>query len=504
MTKLIKIQLYFIFCLFCLFSFKLSAAMSIDTPSIKAGTARLTGRITRPNNKDKVFLYITVPKPITGEFAKHKVLTDSSGKFSIDLDVETKFSLVSLYTSVNEELSLLVKLSSSEVTKLEIYYNGNDEIENISISPDMNKYDMTQCFEIIGKMIRYRPNTAVQPLYDKNTDYFLSYAKSVVSKRIEVFLKNDTLLSKELNEILSKEISLFMYNSHVFDYEGEMMLNYRNVNDDDKMPNIQKIDKTYFRFLRDFKLNDPLHLYAFSFLEFQKIILQNEILALPEIGESDIGSWLLKIKAIMADLVGFNDGQYYDVLVANAYGRQMTEELRPLSERQIANINKYFKNGEIAKILFRKNKQLIDFDKVKSPAVVKDVSAVPVDKVIETIVSKHKGKVLFIDLWATWCVPCLNAMKEFRSTKNAFSQNDIAFMYLTNGSSPRKLWEEKIKGIGDEHYYLTDAQWEYMMTNFGFEAIPSYLLFNKEGVLVNKFTAFPGSEEVKKMIDRLL
>jgi hypothetical protein len=120
-------------------------------------------------------------------------------------------------------------------------------------------------------------------------------------------------LSKELNEILSKEISLFMYNSHVFDYESEMMLNYRNVNNEDKMPNIQKIDKTYFRFLRDFKLNDPLYLYAFSFLEFQKTILQNEILALPEIGESDIGSWLLKIKAIMADLIGFNDGQYYDV-----------------------------------------------------------------------------------------------------------------------------------------------------------------------------------------------
>ena len=76
-------------------------------------------------------------------------------------------------------------------------------------------------------------------------------------------------------------------------------------------------------------------------------------------------------------------------------------------------------------------------------------------------------------------------------------------MYLTNGSSPRKLWEEKIKGIGDEHYYLTASQWNYIMDHFEFEAIPSYLIFNKEGLLVNKFTAFPGNIKVKDMIKNL-
>lgn len=95
-------------------------------------------------------------------------------------------------------------------------------------------------------------------------------------------------------------------------------------------------------------------------------------------------------------------------------------------------------------------------------------------------------------------------MKQFRSTKGGFRHKDVAFVYLTNGSSPRKLWEEKIKGIGSEHYYLKGAQWEYIMNHFGFEGIPSYLLYNKEGVLINKFTAFPGNKEVKGMINGLL
>ncbi len=95
-------------------------------------------------------------------------------------------------------------------------------------------------------------------------------------------------------------------------------------------------------------------------------------------------------------------------------------------------------------------------------------------------------------------------MLQFRSTKNEFRDKDVAFVYLTNGSSPRKLWEEKIKGIGDEHYYLTGAQWEYIMNHFEFEYIPSYLLYNKEGVLIKKITAFPGNDQVKEMINGLL
>ena len=97
------------------------------------------------------------------------------------------------------------------------------------------------------------------------------------------------------------------------------------------------------------------------------------------------------MKSILADVLGFDNGQYYDILVANAYALQLNEELKPLTEKQKENIKKYWKNGEIAKILFRKNQQVIEFEKFKSPAVVNDVSSVPDNKVIETIVDKHKG-----------------------------------------------------------------------------------------------------------------
>lgn len=107
---------------------------------------------------------------------------------------------------------------------------------------------------------------------------------------------------------------------------------------------IQKIGRSYYRFLKDLKLSDPQYLYAFgSFFEFQRKILENEIVDVPKIGESDIPSGLAKVKTISSDLVGFEEGQYYDILAANAYGRQLTDEIRPLTKKQKENIEAYWK-----------------------------------------------------------------------------------------------------------------------------------------------------------------
>lgn len=480
--------------------------MATDIPIIKAGTAKIIGKLSTPNgtNKHNTFVNVTISLPISGEYVKYKTFLDQSGKFAIDIDVETTTSLISLSTSIAPEEFLLIKLTSSDATAINIAYNATNDIENINIEPVMAQNDFVKGFEVMNKMISYRPDRAPQPLYNKSTDYFLNYAKTILSERLTI-VQNDTLLSKELKEILAKDFHLFLYNAHVFDYEREMMLNYHNTsNDKNNKPELQKIDKSYFHFLKDFKLNDPQYLYCFTFPEFQKTILQNEILDLPEIGESSIPAWLKTVKAILSDLVGFDNGQYYDILAANAYGRQLNEELRPLSEKQKKNIENYWENGEIAKILFRKNQKVVALDKFKSIVIVNDVSLVANDKVIETILAKHKNKVVFIDFWATWCSPCLEAIQEFRSTKNEFHDKNVVFVYLTNGSSPRKLWEEKIQGIGSEHYYLKASQWEYIMEQFGFEAIPSYLLYDKEGIFNNKFTGFPGNEKVKEMINNLL
>lgn len=483
----------------------------VDALKIVAGSSKLTGSIIPPNgqSKDSIVVNISVLHPISGENISYKVFTDQAGKFSLDLDVETDTSYISLYTSVALYKSLMLKMINGGVTNIDMIYDSNQDFKHIEATPDMNKYDMRQSNEVISKMITYQPEKPddwVYPShYDKSPNEFLKSVKRTLSKTLTLFVDNDNLFSNELKSLISKDFLLFMYSGHIFDYEGEMKRNYHNATQDrDGEPEIQQIDKSYFSFLKDFNLNDPQYLQVYAFPEFQHKILQNEVLDLPVIGDIDIASWLEKVKGVLADLIGFDEGPYYDVLVANAYGRQLNEEVRPLSEKQKENITHYWGDGEIPKILFRKNEQVVELDKVKSAVVVNDVSSVSEDKVMETIISKYKDKVVFIDFWATWCGPCLDAMKEFRGVKGEFVDKDVVFVYITNGSSPQKLWDEKIKGIGSEHYYLSDDQWNYLMDHFGFEGIPSYVLYNKEGKLIKKFTGFPGNDAVKSMIEDLL
>ncbi len=506
MIKIRKLHLYSVLSLLFLLLCKSSAGMVIDTPVIKVGIAKLTGTITVQNNtsSDSIYVNITVPHPISGEFVKYKALVDRTGKFAIDVDVETSICLIRFNTSLNPDKVLLVKLNSGDLTNINIAYDSSFDIEQVKVTPNMDKQDMLRCFGLIGEMIEFKSDRFLEPPYDKPTAYFLAYTKNVLSERLAV-VQNDTLISKKLKEILTKEFHLFLYTYSVFDYEVQMKRNYRTTNGDkNTQPVIQNIDRLFFRFLKDFNLSDPQYLYVFTFLEFQKSILQDKTLGLPLIGDSDIPSWQNKVKAILSGLVGFKDGQYYDVLAANAYGIQLNEQVRPLSQVQKENIKKYWKDGDIAKILFRKDEEVVGLDKYKTPTVINDISSIPNDKVIETIVSKYKNKVVLIDLWATWCIPCLSAMQEFRSAKSEFHNKDVVFVYLTNSSSPRTVWEEKIKGIGSEHYYLNDAQWAYVMKHFGLEYIPSYLLYNKKGLLRKKIVTFPGSDKVKDMINGLL
>ena len=213
-----------------------------------------------------------------------------------------------------------------------------------------------------------------------------------------------------------------------------------------------------------------------------------------------------EVKATLSELLGFDKGLFYDMLAANSYARQFYPELKPLSDKQIENIKCYFsgKKGEFAKILLRKNDEIIRLAAKKEPLVVNETPVVSKEKLMDAIVSKYKGKVMVVDFWATWCGPCLEAMKKYIEVKSELQGKNVVFVYITGTSSPKKRWKEQINAIGGEHYYLSADEKDYLMEKFDFEGIPSYVIFDAKGKLCHKFTGYPGNEAMQKMIENLL
>lgn len=125
----------------------------------------------------------------------------------------------------------------------------------------------------------------------------------------------------------------------------------------------------------------------------------------------------------------------------------------------------------------------------------------PADKVLDAIIEQNKGRIQFIDLWATWCTGCRQTIKEYEPLKKEYP--DVAFIYLTNESSPLELWNKLIPDISGEHYRLGTAQWDYIWKRFKLIGVPYYLIINKEGKIVDQFI-YTNKADVNKKLKELV
>lgn len=127
------------------------------------------------------------------------------------------------------------------------------------------------------------------------------------------------------------------------------------------------------------------------------------------------------------------------------------------------------------------------------------------ESVLDDILGRYKGKVVVVDVWATWCGPCIEASGKIKKVKEKLGEDDVVFVYLTNESSDLDKWNEFIDYLGGEQYYLYDNQYQKIANDFSIQEIPSYLVFGRDGRLRERnLGGYMGNEKLTEWIKNAL
>jgi thiol-disulfide isomerase/thioredoxin len=111
-----------------------------------------------------------------------------------------------------------------------------------------------------------------------------------------------------------------------------------------------------------------------------------------------------------------------------------------------------------------------------------------------------KGKVLVLDLWATWCGPCRNSTPELVSLQKEYGPKGFEVVGLD--IDPNSDTPEDVKEFADEfdiNYKLAFAEKELAMSLMRGGNIPQTLVVGRDGRIVEHLVGFSPTSTPKRL-----
>lgn len=200
-----------------------------------------------------------------------------------------------------------------------------------------------------------------------------------------------------------------------------------------------------------------------------------------------------------------DDALLFDLINAQKINREI-KNFNPLTDKQKEELNDF---PEIFKqVLLEENDALlakIEENKKKTGFTVLNPPTTSDEKLFVEMLKPFKGKVILVDVWATWCGPCRIANKEMEPLKAQLAdEEDLVFLYLAGENSPENTWKNMIADLKGEHYRVNNEQWNYLSESLNARGVPTYIIIDREGNHSFHSTGFPGVSTMKSELMKAL
>jgi thiol-disulfide isomerase/thioredoxin len=157
----------------------------------------------------------------------------------------------------------------------------------------------------------------------------------------------------------------------------------------------------------------------------------------------------------------------------------------------------------------------VTLNKMKAPEAVsaaitgkpRDISSAiaTTENLMAATITPNKGKVHVIDIWGTWCRPCVEGLAEYRKLADEYAGKDVTFSFLSVGSDENKC-NRVLAANGLSlfpNHVCTEEERIFLSGTFTPIAYPYGILVNRKGIIVD-YGVHVRPEGLREKIDLLL
>ena len=123
----------------------------------------------------------------------------------------------------------------------------------------------------------------------------------------------------------------------------------------------------------------------------------------------------------------------------------------------------------------------------------------------EVSLSDFKGKVVLVDVWATWCGPCRGEIPHLKKLEQEMHGTDVVFLGVSvDEAKDKQKWLDFIKKEELGGIQVHASGWSKIAQDYKIKGIPRFMVFDKQGRVVSVDAPRPSSPELKEMLEKEL
>ena len=315
---------------------------------------------------------------------------------------------------------------------------------------------------------------------------FAAYADSVANVKLKYLNTHKETLSQEFYDYQYAEI-VFSSAKDKADYPT-LHFYVQGIKD-----SVVKVDESYTKFYDQYSLNNEHYLASNAFVYFLTYYVNHK--TKKEKGK-DIVSPMDQIVTARKVFKGIIREKAIETIVLSAFANGTPDIVRKMYEIAQSEIRN--KEG-ISTIESRYNSVSALFPGNPAPTFTLKTKE---GKIVS--LEDFKGKIVYLDFWASWCAPCMMEMPSAKKLQDTFATKDVVFLYVSVDESEedwlKAMAAKNMKGVHVRVKGFDDS----LPKKYAVQGIPSYFLIDRKGLFMNNNPPRPSNESIYQVIQDAL